>query len=142
MNPNFHTFGADDETRCFEYFRTRTGPQLAGFFPSDFWSSLILRATFHEPVIKHAVLALGSLNERFANGDKSILNPIWNSGEGGFALTQYNQAIQHLVKPASRGQQAVDVCLIACMLFSSFEVSRSPYTTSILYPQKSGPENR
>jgi len=75
-------------------------------------------------VIKHAVLALGSLHERFSNDDRSILNPIWNKGEGGFALVQYNKAIQHLVKPVDNGQQAVDVCLIACMLFSSFEVSR------------------
>lgn len=124
-NMDFHCIGGADETRCFEFFRYRTSPQLAGFFPSEFWSNLVLRAAFHEPVIKHAILALGSLHERFSNGDQSIFNPIWTKGEGGFALVQYNQAIKHLVKPVDEGQQAIDVYLIACMLFSSFEVSRT-----------------
>ena len=75
----------------------------------------------HEPIIKHAILALGSLHERFVNGDKSVVNPIWRKGEGGFALSQYNKAIQKLIQPQE--PQAVDVCLIACMLFSAFEVS-------------------
>ena len=82
---------------------------------------LILRATIEEPVIRHAVLALSSIHERFMNGDLSTINPIRDKGEGGFALTQYNQAIQHLVKPANKVPQAVDVCLIACILFSAIE---------------------
>lgn len=130
-NLDFYTLDGDQEMRGFEYFRHKTSPQLAGFFPSAFWSTLILRATFHEPVIKHAVLALSSIHERFTSGDKSILNPIWEKGEGGLALTQYNQAIQHLVKPQKKGPQAVDVCLIACVLFSSFEVSPSPRRTHL-----------
>jgi len=84
----------------------------------------VLRATQHEAAIKHAVLALGALHERFDDGEKSVLQTIWNKGEGGFALTQYNKAIQQLVKPAASGQRTVDVCLIACVLFSCFEVSR------------------
>ena len=79
----------------------------------------------YEPSIRHAVLALSSLHERFAQEDSSILNSSWDLSEGGFALTHYNQAIQHLVKPVERGQHPVDVCLIACMLFASFEVSRT-----------------
>lgn len=124
MKINFHYLGSDDETRCFEFFRYRTSLQLAGFFSSEFWSNLVLRAAFHEPVIKHAILALSSLHERFSNGDETILYTRWNKSEGGFALVQYNQAIKHLVKHLNEGRQAIDVCLIACMLFSSFEVSR------------------
>lgn len=130
LNPSFHPLGQYDEARYFDHFRARTGPQMAGFFPNEFWSTLILRAIFHEPVIKHAVLALSSLHECFSNGDRSILNPLWDKGGGGYALTQYNKAIEHLVKPAQKRPQAVDVCLVACMLFSSFEVSPD----STLYP--------
>ena len=122
-NPIFDTRGSDKERRCYDFFLNRTASQLSGFWDSDFWGCLILRATHHQPAIRHAVLALGSLHERFEAGDKSVLTPIWDQGEGGFALQHYNRAIQHLIKPASKSQQAVDVCLIACMLFACFEVS-------------------
>lgn len=118
----FDVRGNYEERRCFDFFLNRTASQLSGFWDSDFWGCLILQATHHQPAIRHAVLALGSLHERFEAGDRSVLNPIWDKGEGGFALKQYNQAIQHVVKPASEGQQAVDVCLIACLLFACFEV--------------------
>ena len=123
-NPVLDARGSDEERRCFDFFLNRTASQLSGFWDSDFWDCLILRATHHQPAIRHAVLALGSLHERFEAGDSSVLNPIWDKREGGFALKQYNHAIQHLIRPASEGQQAVDVCLIACLLFACFEVSR------------------
>lgn len=115
--------GNYEERRCFDFFLNRTASQLSGFWDSDFWDCLLIRATHHQPAIRHAVLALGSLHERFEAGDRSVLSPIWDRGEGGFALKQYNQAIHQVVKPASEGQQSVDVCLIACLLFACFEVS-------------------
>lgn len=121
--PIFNTQGSEEERRCFDFFLNRTVSQLSGFWHSDFWGCLVLRATHHQPAIRHAVLALGSLHERFEAGDNSVMNPIWNKGEGGFALKHYNQAIQQLTKPAGEGQRALDVCLIACMLFACFEVS-------------------
>lgn len=123
-NPAFYTWASDEDRRCFDFFLNRTASQLSGFWDSDFWNCLVLRATHHQPAIRHAVLALGSLHERFEAGDRSVMSRIWDKGEGGYALKQYNQAIHQLIKPASEGQQAVDVCLIACMLFACFEVSR------------------
>ena len=125
-NPILDVRGDHKERRCFDFFLNRTASQLTGLWDSDFWSCLLLRATHHHPAIRHAILALGSLHERFEAGDSSVLNPIWDKQEGGFALKQYNYAIQQLVKPASESHQAVDVCLIACMLFACFEVSHCP----------------
>ena len=122
-NPQLDARGGGEERRCLDYFLNRTAVQLSGFWGSGFWDCLIIRATHHEPAIRHAVLALGSLHERSEARHRSVLNPVWDKMEGSFALTQYNQAIQQLIKPASDGQQAVDVCLIACMLFACFEVS-------------------
>jgi len=123
VGPDLSGLSDDQERRCFDFFQSRTAGQLPGFFESSFWRQLVLRAAHHETAIKHAVLALGSLHKRFEDGDKSVLHTIWSKGEGGFALTQYNLAIQQLVKPADSGQRAIDVCLIACVLFSCFEVS-------------------
>ena len=123
-NPLWDARGGGEERRCLDFFLNRTAIQLSGFWGSGFWDCLIIRATHHEPAIRHAVLALGSLHERFEAGDRSVVNPVWDKMEGGFALKQYNQAIQQLIKPASEGQRSIDVCLIACMLFACFEVSR------------------
>lgn len=123
-NPNFDPRSSDQERRCFDFFLNRTAAQLSGFWDSDFWGCSILRATHHQPAIRHAVLALGSLHECFEAGDRSIVNPVWDTKEGGFALKQYNHAIKNLVKLANKGQQAVDVCLIACLFFACFEVSQ------------------
>lgn len=130
-NAVFEMRGTYEERRCFEFFLTRTASQLSGFWDSDFWNCLILRATHHQPAIRHAVLALGSLHERFEAGDRSVMNPIWDKGEGGFALKQYNRAIQQLIKPTSEDQQAVDVCLIACLLFACFETLRGHHGSAL-----------
>ena len=118
--PSLSGLANNNERRAFDFFRSRTSTQLPGFFASDIWDRSILQATFHEPAIRHAVLALGCLHEIFERSDRHILkqNVVCK-----FALEQYNLAITHLVKPAMKGQQAIDVCLIACMLFCCFEVS-------------------
>ena len=128
--PHILGLETDEERRCFDFFQNRTAGQLSGFFDTNFWTEFVLRATQHEAAIKHAVLALGSLHERFEDGDKSILHTIWNRGEGGFALTHYIKAIQQLVKPTSSSQQSVDVCLLACVLFSCFEVSQHTHPST------------
>ena len=79
-SPVFEIWGTDKERRCFDFFLNRTAPQLSGFWDSDFWGCLILQATHHQSAIRHAVLALGALHERFEAGDTSVKNPIWDKG--------------------------------------------------------------
>ena len=135
--PIIDTPGNSEERRCFDFFINRTASQLAGFWDSNFWGCLILRATFHQPAIRHAILALGSLHERFEAGDGAVINSIWDNREGRFALKQYNQAIQELIKPTTGGQPAVDVCLIACIIFACFEVSSLlPFITIVSVEKK------
>ncbi len=112
---------------------------MSGFFCSEIWDRLILQATHYEPAIRHAVLALGSLHERFENEDQSLHKPTWSRDEGGFALEHYNLAIQSLMNPVNSGRLNIDVCLIACMLFSSFEVRYS--LTTLLVAASNGKEH-
>lgn len=91
-----------------------TCPQLAGFFGSDFWETLVLRAAHHEPAVRHGLIALGSLHEHQA------LRP---GDHATFALEQYNFAIRGLLSPSSEnGRPSADICLITCVLFICFEV--------------------
>ena len=81
------------------------------------------QCTHQQPAIRHAVVALASLHERFENNDNSILSSNYDIAQGGFALQQYNRAIGCLIKPITAGeQQALDVSLVACILFACFEV--------------------
>ena len=115
-----------EEMRSFDYFRGRTVPQLCGYFESEFWNRFVLRTAFHEPAIRHAIVALGSLHERFEASDPLISRSNSQKVDGGFALEQYNRAIRYLLKPITEsGRQALDVALTACALFTCFEVSRS-----------------
>ena len=83
----------------------------------------MLQAFHHEPAIRHAVIALGSLHERFEIQDKSIMRSNLDVVQGGFALEQYNHAIRQLIDPATGSKPlAIDVCLISCVLFACFEV--------------------
>ena len=112
-----------EESRSFEYFQIRTIPQLSGYFKSPFWSRYVLRTAIEEPSIRHAVIALGSLHERFEAGDPSVLKSNLDRLEGGFALQQYIKAIGKLIGPLSHeNHQSLDIALTACVLFICFEV--------------------
>ena len=122
-NPSPGWLGTLTERRSFHFFRSRTAPQLAGYFVSEFWERLIPLSTHQQPAIRHAVIALAALHERFENSDDSILSSNYDIVQGGFALQQYNRAIGYLIKPiAGAESQALDVYLVACILFACFEV--------------------
>lgn len=122
VSPSTNSLGEYQELRSLHYFKIRTGPQLSGFFRCQFWDRLLLQAIHHEPSLRHAVIATGSLHERFEAGDTSILRPNEDIDQGGLALKQYNMAIRSLVRPGPESKPALDVCLTACILFTSFEV--------------------
>lgn len=106
------------ERRCFDFFRCRTIPQLTGPFESPFWDHLLLQATYHEPALQHAAVALGALHERY---ELRRSNHIEN--DHAFALQQYVKALRFVTTPMrERGKQAVDVALMTCVLFVCFEV--------------------
>jgi Fungal specific transcription factor domain/Fungal Zn(2)-Cys(6) binuclear cluster domain len=115
--------GSLKERRSFDFFQKRTAPQISGFFGGDIWERLLLQATYHEPSVRHAIIALGSLHERFEQDNGLVVHSDANGWSDDFALRNYNLAIKHLVEPlSSKGQQAIDVCLISCILFACFEV--------------------
>jgi hypothetical protein len=115
-------FDIAQEHRCFKFFRHYTIPRLSGSFGSPFWNQLLLQATHHEPAIRYAAVALGSLHEHFELGNSSS-----SEHEKAFALQQYVKAIGFITIPLrEKGKQPADVALMTCVLFVCFEVSNSP----------------
>lgn len=106
----------------------RTCPQQAGFFGSDFWERLVLQAAYHEPAILHAIVAIGSLHEVLER------QTVIKDAAKIFALEQYGLAMKDLLVPLTQtGERGVDVCLIACILFTCFEVWTNRFFMAILF---------
>jgi hypothetical protein len=93
-------------------------PTAGRLFGSDFLGRLVLQAAHHEPAVRHAFVAIGSLHE--ISGHQSA---VMDGLDKAFAFHQYGLAIKALLLPLyESGERAVDVCLIACILFACFEV--------------------
>jgi hypothetical protein len=121
--PPVELLGGEKQRRGFHFFRSTTAFQLSGFCGDEFWDKLILQVSHHEPAIRHAVIALGSLHERFLkhNGLVSRCDPLLYLDE--FALQEYSLAIRSLFEQFShQDKPGVDVCLVSCVLLASFEV--------------------
>ena len=122
-SPTFAFQGTHQERRAFELFRTRIAFQISGNLDGWFWNTLLLQATHHEAAVRHAVLALSALCEHHETGDLSSSEMTQcASRQAPLALQQYNAAIVALTNAASHHELTVDVCLMTCMLFASFEV--------------------
>lgn len=125
LSPSLSFIGTERERGSFYFFRQKTAPQLSGFFGGDFWERLLLQAAHHEPSLRHALLALGSLHAS-REQDNSLTMQSHNNISDDFALKNYNQAIHTLVEPLSQeSQQAIDVFLVCSILFACLEVCRS-----------------
>lgn len=72
-----------------------------------------------EPAIKHGILALSTMHERFES-----TSPIFTSKSNDFAFVQYMQAVKHsneLLRAHSQGRVDVEKVLIACIIFTCYE---------------------
>lgn len=121
--PSGGILGSEKECRAFHFFYRRSIPQLSGFFGSDFWDRLVLQVAHAEPAVRHAAMALGSVHERYENGDRSILRFGRKVDRGDFALQQYSIAIKQLLEPGlGQKRYAMEVYLTTCLIFICFEV--------------------
>jgi len=118
------------ERHSLNFFVAYSAPQMAGFFESTFWSKC-MQYSYHEPVVLHAISAIGSLHESILRGAFQDEKTKTQAVE--FALTQCNRSIAYLTgqneRPVtetgqSRGRKTLDfpkLALIACVLFTVFE---------------------
>ncbi|CAM1501261.1 Fc.00g104230.m01.CDS01 [Cosmosporella sp. VM-42] len=117
------------EYDCLQWFMFRTARKLPGVFSSSFWDTLVLRATYSEPAVLHAVLALGSVHRRESiNGDGSKRAEGVPDAQEQFTLRQYNQAIHQLQPHFSiKNKSSIRVALITCIVFMCLEFIRGRY---------------
>lgn len=112
--------GSAQERRSFDFYRAETAPCLAGTLDTAFWNGFILQLSHSEPAVRHAVVAIGALNER--------LRPTKDDGTGSqnhdshlkLALGSYNKAIKHLTTQM-RQEKLELIALLTCILFICVE---------------------
>ncbi|CAD6443684.1 8c8647b3-1978-4f7f-8574-6262850a9fba [Sclerotinia trifoliorum] len=129
---------SDREQHSFNFFHTRSAPQLGSCFGSKFWNHFVLQASHHEPAVRHAAIALGSLHERFELEDKFLSKVTGDTEENSFALKQYVRAISCLVQPnmsvnTKHTCKSANVALTACILFICFETLRGHHDSALAH---------
>jgi hypothetical protein len=106
-----------------------------------------------EPAVRHALVAVGALNERRdlyvkdVTYSKTVVTTSSHSIEASipdqreqhndpFALSQYNKAIAHLAKAMnSSSSNSVDTALLVCILFVCVECLRGDYVPALKHFQ-------
>ena len=120
----FEVFKDKGERRSFHYFRERTAPELCGDTDNRFWDGFVLRASYSQEVVRHAIAAIGALNEslELQAGGQALASR-------GLAFEQYSKAIAALTT-ADQALSMEDV-LIACILFTWFENLQGNFDISL-----------
>lgn len=99
----------DREQDALYHFRERMLDCVCSTWDMNMWHRLVLPMTTNEPIIRHAVVALGALSRP---GD----------GYNAFGLQQYGVAMKGLQrKIESDGKLAPHLVLVACLIFVAIE---------------------
>ena len=129
--------GTAQEKRIFHRFQLRTAPAFSGGSESGFWHDLVLKVGQQEPVVRNAIIALGSLHEDYQiRGGKYEPQLIEDSSYRevttlyGKALRQLNEQLN---KPTKTNAKLAVICSI---LFACFEVLRRNNMAAVVHYQQ------
>ena len=112
------------ELRGFEFFLTRTAPEIS-YFHSDFWESLVLQLSWSDPLVLHAAIALGTLHENEERHGMPVPKDKVSDARHRFAVAQYNTAIRLLRCRNLRGDATSRIAiLVTCLIFIHIELLR------------------
>ncbi|KAH8732421.1 hypothetical protein GQ44DRAFT_754950 [Phaeosphaeriaceae sp. PMI808] len=117
--------------RSFEYFQTRTLPMWTEFFDSELWSRTVLQLSYSEPAIKHGILALSTMHERYES-----ISPMFTANSNDFAFVQYMQAVKYsnkLLTAHQEGKVSLEVVLVACIIFVCYENLAGNYKSANMH---------
>lgn len=117
--------GDPREREYISFFCSQTSRAIVGYFTANFWDYLLPQLTHSEPVVRHAVAAVGAAHQRY----RGIKPPRCTEG---FVLNQYNKSIRLLVEHLSvPGNTKLDLTLITCGLFVFLELLRGNVEQSL-----------
>ncbi|EXJ85229.1 hypothetical protein A1O3_05904 [Capronia epimyces CBS 606.96] len=105
------TFGTEEECQSFQFFLEKTSDLISVYSNPYLWTVILPQATWHEPAIKHSVIALACLHLSLTTVESSSVR------SNNKFVYHYNNAIRALLE----GKLPVDIVLAACVIFWALE---------------------
>ncbi|KAK3487643.1 uncharacterized protein B0T23DRAFT_406912 [Neurospora hispaniola] len=104
------------EGRALEFYRCVLAPTFSGSLDDDFWTHVVSRASYQNPVVRHAVVAISSICELI--GDPSVKGQaLVKFPKGRYAIGHYNRALQDISKTDDEA-----MVIFVCILFVCIEI--------------------
>lgn len=115
--------GNSDEARSFEFFHRELGPAVFDAFNDlAVVNQLTMQLSLSDTIVKHAVVALGSIGEQRMKDKSLSLRTLEHEKNLQFAHLQNVKAIQKLRKHLSCSKpQSIELTLVSCFLFIIFD---------------------
>ncbi|RMZ89631.1 hypothetical protein DV736_g3130, partial [Chaetothyriales sp. CBS 134916] len=118
------------EQRALAFFQHETAPEFSGLFSRELWSRFMLLVAHHQSSVKHALVALGTLHERFATTGDTSHQGLTSE----YALQHYNKAINGVIAIRdTKREDAAEIALVSCILFSCLESLRGYFQSAITH---------
>ncbi|KEF56831.1 uncharacterized protein A1O9_07021 [Exophiala aquamarina CBS 119918] len=122
------------DLRALNYFQSLTILEIGGPWSTELFTKFLLPMSRHECSIRQAVVALGTLHEGYVEAGGSTKTDLACSTQR-HALMQYGAAVRSVMALRINQHQrnAIDVALVASILFASIENLRGHTKTSLIH---------
>lgn len=130
--------GTAQERRIFHRFQVCTVPAFAGGSESGFWNSLVLKVGQQEPVVRNAIIALGSLHEDYQIRGGKFVDYRTLSDDPSYreVAQRYGKTLRLLNEQLNDQTKATaKVALITSILFACFEILRRNNMAAVVHYQ-------
>lgn len=125
------------ERRTFDFFRFRTVPCVSGYFNDSLWDRIILQVSHSEPVVRHAINALGAQHEEnvLRRAAKRSGTAVSLDARTSFPAAQYSKALTGLRNILKKDNVPMNVVLICSLAFIHFEALRECFVATLLHTE-------
>jgi hypothetical protein len=125
--------GLGDSTRYLEFYHQCAVPSLSSRFDQEFWSRTSLQMAHTEPAVRHAIIALGYLNQTEPGSLKHARSRFQVMHGNKVFLGHYNEAVRKLVDRMTDPSYSPEIGLVTCLLFVCIEFLRGNYCTAFTH---------
>ncbi|RMZ75436.1 hypothetical protein DV737_g5304, partial [Chaetothyriales sp. CBS 132003] len=118
------------ERRALAFFQHETAREFSGAFSGELWSRFMLLMAQHQSAVKHALVALGTLHERFVTTKDASHQGLTSE----YALQHYSNAIKEVIAMRdTKREDAAEIALASCILFFCLESLRGYFQSAITH---------
>ncbi|KIW37776.1 hypothetical protein, variant [Exophiala oligosperma] len=129
--------GNTQERRIFHRFQYCTVPAFAGGSEAGFWTNLVLKVGLEEPIVRNAIIALGTLHEDYQDRSGRYSPQLIEDNSYRHALSLYGGALRQLNQRLNEPSKLnAKLAIVASILFACFEVLRRNNMAAVIHYQQ------